>query len=122
MNERDKAPLTIVAIDDDPASLHLVSEAIARDDFTILTESDPFAGLELVSKHRPQIVLLDLFMPNTSGMEILEKILDMDPGVEVLLVTAHYSTDAAVEAIKKGACDYIWHLFDKLEDLRPILK
>ena len=112
MNERDRGPLTIVAIDDDPASLHLVSEAIAREDFTILTESDPFAGLELVSKHRPQIVLLDLFMPNTSGMEILEKILQIDPGVDVLLVTAHYSTDAAVEAIKKGASDYITKPFD----------
>src|SRR4029077_17075151 len=55
---------------------------------------------------RPRIVLLDLRLPSGSGLEILESILGFDPGIEVILMTAHYSTEAAIEAIQKGACDY----------------
>jgi DNA-binding NtrC family response regulator len=51
--------------------------------------------------------LLDMVMPKVSGMELLERIVAVDPGVEVILITAHYSTESAVEAIQKGACDYL---------------
>jgi DNA-binding NtrC family response regulator len=46
-------------------------------------------------------------MPKISGMQLLERMLEIDPGVDIILITAHYSTDSAVEAIKKGACDYL---------------
>jgi DNA-binding NtrC family response regulator len=60
----------------------------------------------MVFHERPQIVLLDLVMPKLSGMEVLDRIVEFDPGIEVILMTAHYSTESAVEAIKKGASDY----------------
>ena len=46
-------------------------------------------------------------MPKMSGMELLERIVEFDPAIEVILMTAHYSTESAVEAIKKGASDYL---------------
>ena len=46
-------------------------------------------------------------MPKLGGMEVLERIVEFDPGIEVILMTAHYSTESAVEAIKKGASDYL---------------
>ncbi len=46
-------------------------------------------------------------MPKLSGMQLLERIVDWDPGIDVVLLTANYSTDSAVEAIRKGACDYL---------------
>jgi DNA-binding NtrC family response regulator len=46
-------------------------------------------------------------MPKMNGIELLTRILEVDPAIDVILMTAHYSTDAAVEAIKKGACDYL---------------
>ncbi len=61
----------------------------------------------MVLRKRPQIVLLDLVMPNVNGMELLERIVEADPGIDVILMTAHYSTESAVEAIQKGACDYL---------------
>jgi DNA-binding NtrC family response regulator len=73
----------------------------------ILTATDPEAGLQLVRRHHPQIVLVDLMMPGASGLEILERILDIDPGIEVILITGHYSTESAVAAIQKGASDYL---------------
>lgn len=99
--------IKLLAIDDDPQSLELVSEALSDNGLDILTAGDPEAALELVRRERPEIVLSDIVMPKMNGMELLSRILDVDPATDVILMTAHYSTDAAVEAIKKGACDYL---------------
>ena len=100
-------PIKLLAIDDDPLSLDLVSEALADHGLQILTADDPERGLELVRRERPAIVLSDVVMPKMNGMELLSRILEVDPAIDVVLMTAHYSTDAAVEAIKKGADDYL---------------
>ena len=73
----------------------------------ILTASDPEEGLDLFCSRHPQIVLTDLMMPHMSGMEVLERIMEIDPATDVILMTAHYSTESAVEAIRKGASDYL---------------
>jgi DNA-binding NtrC family response regulator len=99
--------IKLLAIDDDPQSLELVSEALADNCLQVLTADDPDRGLELVRRERPAIVLSDIVMPKMNGMELLGRILEVDPSIDVILMTAHYSTDAAVEAIKKGACDYL---------------
>ena len=97
----------LVAVDDTPSSLELLQESLAQDGLTILTSTDPEDGLDLVFNEHPQIVLLDLVMPKMTGLEMLEKIVEFDPSIDVILMTAHYTTETAVEAIKKGACDYL---------------
>ena len=97
----------LVAVDDTPASLELLSEALQQDGLTIFTSTDPEEGLELVYHEHPQIVLLDLVMPKMNGLEMLERIAEFDPAIDVILMTAHYTTETAVEAIQKGACDYL---------------
>jgi DNA-binding NtrC family response regulator len=99
--------IKLLVIDDDPQSLELVSETLSDNGLHILTADDPESGLELVRRERPEIVLSDIVMPKMNGMELLGRILEVDPATDVILMTAHYSTDAAVEAIKKGACDYL---------------
>jgi len=99
--------IKLLAIDDDPQSLELVSEALSDNGLNILIAGDPEAGLELVRREHPEIVLSDIVMPKMNGMELLSRILEIDPATDVILMTAHYSTEAAVEAIKKGACDYL---------------
>jgi DNA-binding NtrC family response regulator len=99
--------VTLVAIDDDPLALELVCEALTPLGLQILTAPDPAGGLDLVRHHHPQIVLLDLVMPGMGGMEALERILEISPGTDVILITGHYSTESAVEAIRKGAADYL---------------
>jgi len=100
-------PLSVLIIDDNPGSLELLSEALAQPDVEILTAMDPERGLDLVRHHHPQIVLTDLVMPRMTGIEVLEHIMQIDPSTDVMLMTAHYSTESAVEAIKKGASDYL---------------
>jgi DNA-binding NtrC family response regulator len=100
-------PIKLLAIDDDPQSLELVSEALSDDGLKILSADDPDRGLELVRSDHPEIVLSDIVMPKMNGMELLSRILEVNPATDVVLMTAHYSTDAAIEAIKNGACDYL---------------
>lgn len=109
--------VTIAAIDDDPQNLELIQEALAQSGVEIITYSDPQKGLEAVLSRRPPIVILDLVMPRISGMEILERISQHSPGTDVILLTGHYSTESAVQAIQKGACDYLIKPFS-LADLR----
>ena len=99
--------ITILAIDDDRQCLALVEAALEQDGVEILTADDPEHGLEIARQRRPQIVLLDLMMPKVSGMEVLERLVEHDPATDVILMTAYYSTESAVEAIQKGACDYL---------------
>ena len=107
MKTSDELPILLLAIDDDPQSLEFVKDALAQENLEILTTTDPELGLEFVLRRHPQIVLLDLMMPKIRGMELLERILEADPGTNVMLMTGHYSTEAAVEAIQKGAYDYL---------------
>ena len=114
----DENPLvTLLAIDDDPQNLELITAALEQPGLHILTAGDPEMGLDLFYRKLPRIVLCDLMMPKLNGMDVLEKIISADPGTEVILMTAHYSTDSAVEAIQKGACDYLTKPL-KLEKLR----
>jgi len=107
MRAPEESTITLIAIDDDPLSLELISDALEQTGLRILTATDPRKGLNLIREKRPEIVLLDLLLPGFSGMELLEQILAFTPETEVILVTGHYSTESAVEAIRKGASDYI---------------
>jgi len=99
--------MKLVVIDDDPQNLKLVQFVLSDEQLEIHTASDPQSGLDLVRRLHPQVVLLDLVMPGVEGMELLEKILEFDPGIDVILMTGYYSTESAVEAIQKGASDYL---------------
>jgi DNA-binding NtrC family response regulator len=102
-----RVQVTLLAIDDDPKSLELIQDGLAREELTILTAQDPGAGLELALQRRPEIVLLDLVMPGMNGIEVLERILEAAPATEVILITGCYSAESAVDAIRKGAADYL---------------
>jgi DNA-binding NtrC family response regulator len=99
--------VSLLVIDDNPGSVELLSTALAQPGLEILTASNPEEGLNLFRDRRPQVVLTDLVMPQMSGMEVLEQIVKIDPATDVILMSAHYSTESAVEAVKKGASDFL---------------
>ena len=101
------AAVSLLVIDDNPGSVELLSNALAQPGLEILTASNPTEGLDLFRSRRPQVVLTDLVMPRMSGMEVLERIVEIDPATDVILMSAHYSTESAVEAVKKGASDFL---------------
>jgi len=97
----------LLAIDDDPQSLELIAEALEGQDVEVLQSQDPEEGFRLFLTARPRIVLLDFVMPKVTGMQLLERMLVADPGANIILITGHYSTESAIEAIQKGASDYL---------------
>jgi DNA-binding NtrC family response regulator len=99
--------ITIVAVDDNESSLEFVSSALHLEGVEVIACSDPEAAFETIQERHPEIVLTDLVMPKLGGMDLLEKISEFDPSIAVVLMTAHYSTESAMEAIRKGACDYL---------------
>jgi DNA-binding NtrC family response regulator len=99
--------VSLIAIDDDPGCLALIEEGLRQMGLEIRTTTSAAAGLEMVGRCHPQIVLLDLKMPEMDGIELLERIVECDPATDVLLMTAHQSIETAVEAIRKGAADYL---------------
>jgi len=101
-------PLTeILIVDDHAESLDLLASALRAPGLSIRCVQDPEEALRLVKVYRPRVVLTDLVMPKLSGLELLEKIVAFDATIDVLLMTAHYTTETAVQAIKKGAADYL---------------
>jgi|SRR5579871_675586 len=102
----------ILAIDDDPIILDLIASSLAQPGLRIQKESDPRQGLEIVRRASPDIVILDLVMPGLSGLDLLDQIVEWNPGIDIVLLTAHYSFENAVEAIRRGACDYLSKPFD----------
>jgi DNA-binding NtrC family response regulator len=99
--------VSLVIIDDNPGSLEMLSAALAHEGVRIFTAQDPEEGIEVVFREHPQIVLTDLVMPGLNGLEVLERIVEFDPAIDVILMTAHYTSETAVEAIRKGASDYL---------------
>jgi len=97
----------LLAIDDDPQTLSLIAHALGDEGLEILTAEDPEAAFEMFLRVQPRIVLLDLFMPGVSGMDMLKRIISSDPGANVIVISAHYSAESAMEAIQQGACDYL---------------
>ena len=107
MNIDSRVGLRLLVIDDESQNLGLIESALEQQGLEILTASNPEVGLALFNEKRPEIVLLDLVMPKISGMDLLEQIIANDPGAEVILMTGYYSAESAVEAIRKGAADYL---------------
>jgi DNA-binding NtrC family response regulator len=99
--------VSIVILDDNAGSLELLSAALAREGVAIHTASRPSQALELIRQVHPQLVLTDLVMPEMSGLDVLNRIMEIAPATDVVLMTAHYTTETAVQAIRRGAADYL---------------
>jgi DNA-binding NtrC family response regulator len=103
---------TLVAIDDDPAILQIVARLASRFGFTAVTRTDARAALAELATLKPDLVLVDLMMPEVNGLEVLRAVREADPAAHVVLMTGHASVETAIEAVKLGALDYVTKPFD----------
>src|SRR5688572_5448072 len=98
---------TILVIDDETSILHAFRRAFADPEDALLTASDGSEGLERVSQSRPDVVVLDLNLPDMSGMDVYRRIRAIDARIPVIFITGQGTTDTAIEAMKQGAFDYL---------------
>ncbi len=99
--------LTICVLDDDPDQVELNTTLLDKSGFSAVGTTDPQEALQKVRLGGCRAVLCDLTMPGMDGMAFLERTLQQDPGIYVILITGNYSIDSAIEAIKRGAYDYL---------------
>lgn len=112
----------LLVVDDDRAVLRLIEKALAEfSDLTILTASDAESGLRALTQERPDVVLLDILLPETTGIEIAEKIRKFDIKLPVIFITAVNDSDTAIEAMKMGAYEYLLKPLD-LEQVRHLVQ
>src|SRR2546425_9958072 len=94
-------------LDDDPDQLEMMSAVIASLGYDPIATADPLKALEVVRQGRCRLVLADIRMPGMDGYKFLEKALQLDPGVNVILTTGDYSLESAIDAIRRGAYDFL---------------
>ena len=99
--------LSVCVLDSDPGQVQLATNALECAGFQTVGTTSPAEALQTVKMGGCRVVLIDCKMPAMDGFTFLEKTLQHDPGMPVLFVTGFYSVDSAIEAIKRGAYDYL---------------
>lgn len=107
----------ILIIDDEKSIRKTFSDILSYEGYKIEAAADGLEGLNLFKKQSFDVVLCDIKMPKIDGMQFLEESKTINPDVPVIMVSGHGNIDTAVEAVKKGAFDYI----AKPPDLNRIL-
>lgn len=100
--------MTILVVDDDPVIRRMLEKRLEKEGYEVLLAEDGYQARKILPQQHIDVVLTDLMMPGTiGGIEVLDIAKNLNPNIEVILITAHSSIDTAVEAMKKGAADYL---------------
>jgi signal transduction histidine kinase len=111
----------ILVVDDEPRLRLACRRVLEPQGFTISEAEDGQQGLELIESESPDLVLIDLMMPNVSGMEVLEAARSKYPDLAFIVITGYATLEKAVEAMKQGADDFIAKPF-KPQELRMVVE
>ncbi len=97
----------ILLIDDEEAIVRLLSMSLRSDGYDVVTALSGEEGLQTFQEESPELVLTDIKMPGMDGIEVLQRIKELQPDAEVIIITGHGDIDNAIEALKFGASDFI---------------
>jgi two-component system nitrogen regulation response regulator GlnG len=98
---------SLLVVDDEPNVLYSVEQVLRSDDLDVITAGTGRQGIDLVRTRRPDAVLLDVRLTDMSGLEAFDQIRAFDPRLPVIIVTAFAATETAIEAMKRGAFEYL---------------
>ncbi len=114
-------PKKIIVIDDEQNLRDGAKRILSRMDFTVFLAPTGDKGLEIIEKEPIGIVLLDMKMPGMPGIDVLKKIMEMNRGIIVIVITGYATVETAIEAMKIGAYDFIPKPYEP-DQLRIIVK
>jgi two-component system, response regulator RegA len=111
----------LLLVDDDPTFTRVMARAMSRRGLHVSIAGSAEEGLEMAKQELPDYAVLDLKMEGDSGLVLLPKLLELDPEMKVLILTGYSSIATAVEAIKRGACNYLCKPADADDVLAALL-
>lgn len=104
----EKAGIRILVVDDEAPIRQVLSESLGDEGYTVKTARSGEEGLRVIEEMRPQIVLLDIWMPGSiDGIEVLKQARGKYPGTEFIIMSGHGNIETAVKAVKFGAWDFV---------------
>jgi two-component system, NtrC family, response regulator AtoC len=109
----------VLIVDDEQVLAAAMADYLARHGYATSTSGSGEQALKNLDAESPDLVLLDYRLPRMDGLQVLRKIKESHPEIEVIMMTAHGSVENAVEAMRLGAYDYISKPVD-LEELRLV--
>jgi nitrogen regulation protein NR(I) len=110
----------ILIADDEPNLRRVLEAQLVREGYDVYPVEDGGAALAYLTENHVDLLITDLKMPVLDGLSLLRKAIELDPGLPVVMITAHGTVDNAVEALKSGAFDYLTKPFDK-DELKTIV-
>ncbi len=110
----------IVVVDDEPANLESLERILKSDGAEVQLYQDPHEALMNIRQGFTDILMTDLRMSSLNGLELLEATKIIDPSVEVILITAYGTVELAVDAMKKGAYDFITKPLQRVQVLKSV--
>ena len=116
MSKKEFKP-TILVVDDELSIREFLQIMLKREKMLVDTASDGEEALKLLDQKHYDLVISDIKMPKVDGLELLSRVKAKDPNALMLMITAHGSTELAVEAMKKGAYDFLTKPF-KIDDVK----
>jgi DNA-binding NtrC family response regulator len=114
------AKARLLVVDDEPIALKNLERVLEKEGYAVTTASSGQAALRLLRQRSFDVVLTDLRMEKVDGMEVLRRSREIDPDVEVILITGYAAIDTAIEAMKQGAYHYVAKPF-KLDEVRKVI-
>ncbi len=110
----------ILVVDDDPDLAAVIAEYFETSDYDVCTLLEGRKVIETVSRIKPDLIVLDLKLPDLHGIDILKDLRGRDPRIPVVIITGNVSAGAAIESMKEGACEYLPKPF-RLEELGQVV-
>lgn len=102
----------ILVVDDEPNVGEILTEFFTSKGYDVICASGGLEGLSKAEEHRPDVILLDVRMPDLDGISVLRRIREVNPSVGILMMSGNTDTEAAKETLELGAFDYILKPFD----------
>lgn len=112
--------VTVLVVEDEALQARSIKRSLERHGYEVLIASTAEEGLNVVKHYHPDILLLDLKLPDMDGLEMLKALRDLGENLQVIITTAYGNVQTAVEAMRLGAYDYVTKPLD-LEELRLLL-
>ncbi len=121
-SEIEAREITVLVVDDEPSNVASLEKIFTREGMRVLTAGGAREALDVARRHRVQVVLTDLMMPGTNGVELLRAIKEVSPDTEVVLMTAYGTVETAVQAMREGAYDFVEKPLKRMSIVKSVQK